>query len=385
MSSVSGSSPYHLRKKNLFEKKSQAELRNLEERHQQIKKDQVESQKAELRNLKSEHQTDILNAQKNKEERLLKLRESLDKTDSFTKERIRGLKQDLTRKEARENAVSAQKINDIHFKHRQQVLEENDRFNDTMSELQSKNDSNTQDLRDKFKADLRGQRKSNSAIIEKERIGFQNNYKTEKKSFEHAIDSQREQAHRKIVNKERENQLKLQKLTTKNAKIISNNQEDFQVKTKKQQKSFEKAYEDKYQSQVKAIKNLEKQKLVFEDKIRKDLLNKTDIIYEKSQDPFYDFVEIDPTLEETKDSLIVKIKVPEHLKDKVIVNPRRKELNISLARNHEDTQDNGKGFSRKVNRFETAVTTIPLDFFVDGKKVEKSYQDNELTFKIKKA
>jgi HSP20 family molecular chaperone IbpA len=104
----------------------------------------------------------------------------------------------------------------------------------------------------------------------------------------------------------------------------------------------------------------------------------------RSDDPFYRFTELKPTLKEFEDRVEIKVEVPEHSKSDVQLTLHGKEAILSLNRRYDDTRKDGF-ITNKLHKVESFTTRLGTSHFLDPKSVKANYQDGVMTYIVKRA
>jgi HSP20 family molecular chaperone IbpA len=206
------------------------------------------------------------------------------------------------------------------------------------------------------------QREIDQAIAEKEREHRQ------------IIRKAQDENSRQLNERERINQENLKRVDEANKNKLLQTDASLQKKVKQVQKESEDAISTLSLKTQKEINNLKQSE--SKDK---------SIISNKASDPFYSITNLNPKITDNEKEYILKIPVPEHEKDSVIVGADGRNLKISQNRRYQDETRNVDGTLSKSSRSETISQSIKLGDLVNPRKITQTYDGNEIIFKIPKA
>ncbi len=119
--------------------------------------------------------------------------------------------------------------------------------------------------------------------------------------------------------------------------------------------------------------------------MQSDLTTQIELKAQRSQDPFYQFVELKPTVEKTETGVRIMVQVPEHSKQDLQLNLNGKEAVVNFNRRYIDNQIDQTGNKSRISKIETLSTRLQTGIFLDSKSVKSSYENGVMTYDIKKA
>ncbi len=105
---------------------------------------------------------------------------------------------------------------------------------------------------------------------------------------------------------------------------------------------------------------------------------------DRSEDPFYSPSLLTPVVEDKIKYYELKMAIPEYEEKNVMLSGNKRDLKIAHSRKVETKVDLPDGSSNKSNRHETFLKEISLKDIIDPSKITRNYNDGVLTFRIDK-
>ena len=208
---------------------------------------------------------------------------------------------------------------------------------------------------------------------------------------------------RNFVSKEYENHLKfleksqkdhLQDVDRKHLIVkqqqLNTNQQELQNIEKKYQQVLKDTH-NRYASKI-AQMNKENQvvlnnvKDVFTkqiNQIKEQQIDTKTVLNHRSQDPFYQMLDINPQIEDLGKEYLISVKVPEHEKEGILLTPSERKIRVSFSRRFEDRIPTSQGFNQS-GRNENSLQEFTVQDILDTTKVTQTYSDGVLMFKVAK-
>ncbi len=120
------------------------------------------------------------------------------------------------------------------------------------------------------------------------------------------------------------------------------------------------------------------------DALRDKYSTKLAAFSQRQQDPFYQIVKMNASIEETDDSFIVKAKIPSHERENVQLNVYEDEVVISGNRRSQEKLEFGPKQVQSTSSFQTFSESFPIEWPVDKNLVSKQFDNDTVIFKIPK-
>ncbi len=368
---------------------------------------EIKAKEAKIKEVKDAYNKEIQRIKETSEEEIRENRnlerERIAKEFEEEKERWEGVRKKWQEKEATfedvkqlEEVKNTQEVTLNRFRHGKQMESDQFKFdndinslrerrNKILREMQENSDSKIYQEEIKSRKNIESLRKENE---QKENLAiksYANFSSAQQREIDQAI-ADKEREHRQIIRKaqvensrqlnerERINQENLKRLDDANKNKLQQTDANLQKKVKQVQKESEDAISTLSLKTQKELNNLKQNE--SKDK---------SIISNRTNDPFYSITNLNPRITNYEKEYILKISVPEHEKNSVIVGADGRNLKISHSRRYSDEAKNEDGTLSKSSRSETVSQSIKLEDLVNPRKITQTYQDNEIIFKIPKA
>jgi HSP20 family molecular chaperone IbpA len=118
--------------------------------------------------------------------------------------------------------------------------------------------------------------------------------------------------------------------------------------------------------------------------MKTDLKETLETSVKRSDDPFYKFTQLDPTLKQFEDRVEVSVKIPDHAKTDVQLTIHGKEAIINFNRRYDDSRKEN-GSTNKLHKVESFTSRLMTNHHLDPKSVKSQYVDGVMTYIIKRA
>ena len=368
---------------------------------------EIKAKEAKIKEIKDAYNKEIQRIKVTSEEEIRENRnlerERIAKEFEVEKEKWEDVRKKWQEKEATfedakelEEVKNTQEVTLNRFKHGKQMESDQFKFdndinslrerrNKILREMQETSDSKIYQEEIKSRKNIDALRKENE---QKENLAiksYANFSSAQQREIDKAV-ADKEREHRKIIRKtevensrqlnerDRINQENLKRLDDANKNKLQQADVTLQKKVKQVQKESEDAISTLSLKTQKEINNLKQNE--SKDK---------SIISNRANDPFYSITNLNPRITDNEKEYILKISVPEHEKDSVIVGADGRNLKISHSRRYSDAAKNEDGTLSKSSRSETVSQSIKLEDLVNPRKITQTYDGNEIIFKIPKA
>jgi hypothetical protein len=207
---------------------------------------------------------------------------------------------------------------------------------------------------------------------------------------------QRNELENALIQKEEAHKRKMGEMKRKNDEQFRIEQENYENSLKRIQelnqnrlKEVDRHYEkENSRLQSEAQKNLKELSNKFQKEMNdaKEKDSKSRRIYQsRSIDPFYSLTRMEPVLVKGEKEYLLKIKIPRHEADSVMVSGEGRKIKISQSRRFSDEFKGPDGSRNKTARSEFVGREIKTDDIIDPRKITSKYEGDTLFFKIPKA
>lgn len=119
--------------------------------------------------------------------------------------------------------------------------------------------------------------------------------------------------------------------------------------------------------------------------IKLDSARKLDAYSDRQDDPFYQLVDINASVDEDSKEYIVRANVPEHAQEQLSINIQGNNLVLTGNRQSEEEIEVAPGQFKRTTSFQTFSESIPLNYPVNANQVSREFDGDELIVRIPKA
>ncbi len=375
----------HQRLIDTVNRKHEREVKQMNEIHSdnvgQIRK----SHSVDLVSLQDQHDSQITTENERKERVLRQMKGNLDETKQLTEKEIKELA-DFKQKETHD--IQGKFTNDrerIAGEHNENLESMVDRYNQASRKInldgQERVKADTEQMND-----LYSDRSSfNQKRIDKQHNEFVGRFKKDDEKYQKIKNTQDTTFKKERMTTHKKHETDIATATKLHSEEVEKRDTLKRGDLKDQEVFFEKRYSDTYKRHNEHFKTLDQ----IHDKVVKgleaDLTKKVDFKASRVEDPFFQFVELKPTVEQTETGIRIKVNVPDHSKQDLQLNLNGKEAVVNFNRRYIDTQKDDLGNSSRVSKIETLSTRLQTGIHLDPKSVKSSYQNGVMTYEIKKA
>ncbi len=171
-------------------------------------------------------------------------------------------------------------------------------------------------------------------------------------------------------------------------KVSQDHRKELEAKTMAAVEESDVHYQDAYEGALKqnkdAMADLNWRAARGIEAIKRDTAQKLDAYNDQKTDPFYRMVNVDGKLTEHADQFVFTARIPEHERDRIIINIRGNELIISGKRKSEEALEIEPGRVARTNSYQSFSENYPLAFPVDPKNMTREYEGDQLVVRIPK-
>ncbi|MFZ4713593.1 MAG: hypothetical protein ACOYL6_07775 [Bacteriovoracaceae bacterium] len=370
-------------KRKTVEKRTN-ELKKVEEKYEISEREARLQNDQRLRELKDQGQVDYIAEIDHREERLSKVKESVDKTQEILaaeKERLGKGFEDSTEARKLNYEMKMRKIHEEH-KHDGQTL--NDKFNDELRNIfdsaqKEETIARTKISRDKNKV----QRDYDTTMSNGYRTFTDQKFAQDVQNFA-ALDNQKNNFNSEFRAKESTHGSKFKSQEIRHKAELESESKQHELTTESTRLDFEKKYQGILAQQVENFATLQDN---VDHNIAKTKIKETktkESITNRSQDQFYQGSIVKTDIQDKGDHYIVKIPLPPHEASQVNLSGHERNLKLTFSRMAETDVKMEDGSVNKTKRSESMVKQLAVADIINPKKIEKSYADGLVTYKIGK-
>jgi HSP20 family molecular chaperone IbpA len=385
MSSIREQEKFHARQMEGLKRKSERELRSIETLHQNHKADVAKSHESEIVNLRNEHEIKIAAENEKKEKLITQMKDHLDRTKMMTDKELRELKSNTT-KIKEQNAANLSDDREVRTSEHQAYVEDlNHRFNESVQKINEDGQDQINLRKEALRDEYNGMEDNFKTKIGRQTEEYTTKFKKDEQDFQRMKDEQVSQNKKQRLEINQKQQIELEKSSRQHAKTTQERDLEFRKEVKNQDLSFEKKYGEHLKKHQDDLLRLDQQKEKVSQGLKTALTDQMVTTSKRSQDSFYRFVDLKPSLAHHPDHVEVQVAVPEHSKQDLQLTTNGKEVIVNFNRRYDDTSRPMKGVVNKMHKVETYTTRLTTDYILNPKTVKSSYQDGIMTFTVKKA
>ena len=371
------------RMENLQRKQSR-EINQLADAHEMVKVDIKKSNDSEIVELQNENMRHVASENEKKEKVLEQMKNHLDQTRKMTDSQIKDLKDNsLKTKKDESEKLSID---------RQRIKSENDLYlEDLGNRLTNEHKKVVGDSRDQMRLlkDSHGQEISSTEDHFQDKIrtqtsNFTQRFQTDERNQKKIKDDQDKQFKTERMNTNVRQQQDMGKLTETHNKHLEVRDKEFRRGIKEQDVVFEKKYSDSLQTKNEDMKRLYDLNTKVLTKMKSDLKETLETSVKRSDDPFYRFTQLNPTLKQFEDRVEISVAIPDHAKTDIQLTINDKEAIINFDRRYDDSRKEA-GTSSKLHKVESFTSRLMTNIHLDSKSVKSKYEDGVMTYSIKQS
>lgn len=367
---------------NSLQRKQKQEVSRLEEGHKNLKTEIKKAQDMEIVDLEHQNMQQVAGVAEKKEKVLEQMQSHLNETKRLTDREIKDLKDYAAKTKLEENEKLSVG--------RERIKTENDMYLDELhyrygKELKKVTNDN-QDQLEQMK-NVRGQEVTALDSFHKDKINNQTNKFTEKfhtdaRNYKKIKeDTDREFKHQRASTNIRQ-QHEMQKLTSAHHNTVEVRDDSFRKDLKGQELMFEQKYAQTLKTRNEELKTLDDLNKKVVAKMKGEMTEALKTTINRSDDSFYQFTELKPTLKQFEDRVEISVTVPEHSKADVQLTIHGKEAIVNFNRRYDDSRV-AEGVTNKLHKVESFTTRLMTKHHLDAKTVKSSYEDGVMTYVVK--
>lgn len=370
-------------------------VRNLNEKHQnELEKIKVNHTKSKNQ-LSNQHTQELINDRNNNhkeiiqqahkhEEVLGKMRDGLEQVKETTQKREADVSQNLEKKLSHEKNRFQEKLTREKTTQELALEEMNQKANIELQRLQRQMEMKEHELKHSGKLEIENQKaRANTELsMNKQTYSIKKNAAEDK--YQSALRQQTKVQTDTLTSEERKFQKALLDRTGSYQQEIKKVKSDGDNKKAMAQALFEKNFRELLQKHEGELSELSGKKERIVQKMKNEITEAYSLEAGRASDPFYTTTTLDPQVEEIDNAYLIRLKVDEADAGNVTINGHERKLTLAMNRRFENVREE-EGSTEKLRKVETLTKSFTVSDIVDVNKVEKSYEEGTLTFKVAKA
>ncbi len=365
--------------------RNEREIKKSQAIHHDIKSEMQQTHAGELVNLQDENQRLVEIENLKKEKVINQMKDHLDKTKDLTDKELDELKKTSNKVRVTDQINLTNDRNALAEKHEIHIMDLNDRFNQALQKVHHDGKGRITERAAELREELATQ-----TDIAKEKLHIQTEAATTRFRNEGELYSKMQEDQKNKFSKDhiltnQKQQYEMAKMTEKHNSHVEIRDLSARKDIKNQDIAFEKKYAENLKIHSENLSRLNAQNETVVKSIKDGVTEQLMNTVKRTEDPFFRFTKIGPTLIQHPDHVEVKVKIPEHSKQDIQLTTNSKEVLVNFNRRYDDTHSPEKGVVNKLHKVETYTTRLTTDHILDPKSVKSSYQDGVMTYIIKRA
>lgn len=375
----------HSRLIETLNRKHEREVKRMNEVHSQNTGEIRKGQSMDLVNLQENHERQIASENEKKERVLSQLKGNLDESKRVTDKELEELKEFRKKEVADIQGKLANDRERIGAEHNANLTDMNERFIEANRRVNNEGNERLAILRDQMNEQYSERASFNQKKLDQQHSEHTTRYTKDGENYFKMTNEQKRNFEKERLNTHKKQDSTIIQMTDIHKKEVEKRDFLKREDLKQQELFFEKKYADSYKRHNEHYKILDETNDKAVKQLKAELSKEVEFKQSRQDDPFFQFVELKPTLELTETGVRIRVKVPDHSKQDLQLNLNGKEAVVNFNRRYIDNQKDDQGNSSRVSKIETLSTRLQTGVHLDPKSVKGSYQDGVMTYEIKKA
>jgi hypothetical protein len=356
-----------------LEKQFEAERANAKANHQQS-----------MDSVRMSNNNQIEKETLKKEKLLEELRGNLQTTQQITEKQLAHLHQDAEAKKIALREKMAADREQVVQNHELNLEDLNHRFNDRAQKANEDGQKSLEQMNESKNSQIVDSKTRHEQTLSAERNRFTERYERDKTDQKIMKDAQVSEFDKDLNQTNQLQQKELTSVTTGNKKQVEMEDKKVRQQLDDQNKAFEKKYADTFKANSESFKNLQTIHTKAVNKMKEDLTKDLVQNIDRSDDPFYQFTKLNPTMSAVEGGVEIRVPVAEHSKADIQLTLNGKVATVSFNRRYSD-QSKLEGTSHKVTKVESFTTALTASQMLNPKTLQRTYEDGVMVYKVKYA
>lgn len=366
-------------------KRQQArEIARLQEGHDLHKADMKKENAMEIVDLQNEHVHHVDGEAQKKEKVLTQMKDHLEQTRQFTARQIKELKEQTSKVKQQEHAKLSAERDRVKSEHDLYLEDQHYRFTKEQKKIATENQNQLNQITAAKHGEISEQEAHFQDRISQQTNEFTTRFNNDSNNYRKIKDDQDRTFKKERLSTNLRQQTEMAKMSKVHTDTVEVQDKEFRKGIKEQNLFYEDKFAKNLEARNQELKRLDELNAKVTEKMKGDLQEKLVYHVKRSDDPFYRFTELKPTLKEFEDRVEIRVEVPEHSKSDVQLTLHGKEAIVSFNRRYDDTRKDGQ-ITNKLHKVESFTTRLGTSHFLDPKSVKANYQDGVMTYTVKRA
>lgn len=367
-----------------LKRKQSREITRMNEGQEILKSEIKKANQEELVDLRNENDRYVASENDKKEKVLEQMKTHLNQTSKMTDSQIKDLKINAEKVKMTEREKLAAD--------RDRVKSENDlyledldyRFSNEFKKVSNDNSEQLRQLKDNKGQEITETEGRLQSKLNDQTNKFTERFQEESRNQKMIKDTQEKQFKNQRLTTNTRQQQEMSKLTNGHNQFLEVRDTNFRKGIKEQDLMFEKKYSESLKIRNDDLKRLEDLNSKVLVKMKTDLKETLETSVKRSDDPFYRFTQLNPTLKQFENHVEIKVKVPDHAKTEIQLTINDKEAILNFNRRYNDSRVE-EGVNNKLHKVESFTTRLLTNHHLDPKSVKSKYEDGVMTYTINRS
>ncbi|MBF0363153.1 MAG: Hsp20 family protein [Oligoflexia bacterium] len=367
-------------KKNIAEKK----VKDIEKAYQEMAERAKVDGDIKLQRLRDVNRQQLINETNEQADRLTRLSGSLTKVQDRIEEEKNLITLNHESEKDRLSDKSTEDYENLKEKSRDQTESLQSIIKDSMSRLRQDGQETVFRIKSKQMSDESDIATNNKFKLDTTKNEFEEIRRLNDSKYQSTLNKQRFD-HETMLSKESSNhERKMHDLLQLQQNEYQNQMQRFKTTIDQANKDFLKKYAEVIENHRKSMDQIKTEALKNIQKYKNKIEKGKDVYVQRSEDPFYHPLTLNPKIEENQKNFVIRLQVPAYEKDSVQVSGKDKNLRITFNRDVKDVVVKDDGTTNKYSKVESYSKHIVLDNTIDPKGIEHKYTDGVLTITVPK-
>ena len=359
------------------------EIKTLENSHQNYKAELKKTHDSEIVDIQDQNLRQIANENHKKEKVLEEMKAHLENSQKLTDKELKALKNMTVEERDKLHTKLVEERLKVNEDHELYLDELNYRFQNKSKQVNQEGKSQIEDMTQNMRTNYSEQEAYYNNKINQQKNQFNETYSKETNKQKTIKDQTERQFKADRLATNQRQQIEIAKLTTTHTDAVKTRDTEFRKGLKEQDVFFEKKFEHNLGTHNEHLKNLDEVHDKVLVKMKTDLSKELIASQNRANDPFYEFNELKPRVNEYPDRVEIHVPVPEHAKQDLQITFNGKEAILNFNRRYNDSKKSEDGTVNKVNKIETFNTRIQTGSYLDPKSVKGTYNDGIMSYVVK--
>lgn len=380
--SVKELSNQHKKRVRTIRDANEIEVAKIQLAHQKRVNELKNQNEIQLINIKGQFENKRGQELQRNEKVLEKLKQNVEDTKKVTSREIDNLTNNYDKRRAEIRQNFEENFDNIKQTNTMKMQDLNESAKMDLKKLQRKVDFEKQQIESQGMSEKRIAKAKYTNQVQSDKNEYFSKSVAQQDKFQRALLSQRKIQTDKIAFEDKKNKKIIQNKEREHQKMMDKLVRDSVNKRDIKKNDFETQYKKMFKDNESLLQRLLSKKEKIMDSLKREVLGEYKLSLQRSDDPFYDFSKLDPIIEEGERGYKISIPVPEQDAKNVSLKGEDRKLTLTFERKTNLTDQEDDGTKNKVNKVESYVTQVPVNYIVNPSTLQKSFEDGMVVFKI---